>query len=216
MVIISAGLFVALTTAAMAAFPGGATFDLTTRHYLFLGNYLSDLGATHTYSGRPNTASRVLFTVALVAVGVSLALFGPAWRAWAARGRVAGMGGVATASAALGGCFLIGAAFRPWDRDYDTHTTLVRAGFGLVFVFIACLTAIQIRNGAPRRWIGANVLALCALTAYVWVVVYGPSIYVADGLKIQVAMQKAVVYLTVANLGVQGWAVRKAMLSQPG
>lgn len=215
LVILSAGLFVALTTAAMAVFPGGATFDLVARHYLFLGNYLSDLGATHTPSGRSNTASRVLFTSALVVVGASLGLFGPAWRAWATRGRGAVLGGVGTACAVLAGCFLVGAGFSPWDRDYDTHTALVRAGFGLVAAFIACLTAVQIRNHAPRRWIGANVISLVALAVYVWVIAYGPSIFVRNGLETQVAVQKAVVYLTVANLAAQGWAVR-TLTGKPG
>ena len=207
-VIAAAALFVALTTVAMAVYPGGAPYDVVARHYLFLGNYLSDLGATRTYSGRPNAGSRVLFTIALVAVGASLALFGPVWRAWQTRDRGALLGGAATACALLGGCFFVAAAFTPYDRDYNTHTALVRAAFGLVFAFVACLTAIQIRNFAPRTWIGANVIFLIALVAYIWIDVEGPSIYAPDGLRIQVGAQKAIVYLTVANLGAQAWAVR--------
>ncbi len=213
--IASACLFVALTIAAMAVYPGGATFDVVTHHYLFFGNYLSDLGATRTYSGRPNTPSRVLFTVALAGVGASLGVFSRAWRAWESKGRSALVGGVATACAVLGGCFLVGAAFTPWDRDYDTHTALVRAAFVLIFAFIACLTAIQIRNDAPQGWIVANVISLIALLAYVWITVDGPSIYAPDGLRAQVGAQKAIVYLTVANLGAQAWAVRRSP-SAPG
>ncbi len=210
LVIAAAGTFVVLTVAAMIVFPGGATFDLLARHYLFFDNYLSDLGATQTYSGRPNGASRILFTTALVLVGVSLGLFGPVWRVWATRGRGAVLGNLATACAALAGCFLIAAAFSPWDQDYDTHIALVRLGLALASAFIACLTAMQLRSGSPRRWIGPNVICLLALGVYVWIVAWGPSIYVRDGLEVQVAAQKAVVYLTVANLAAQGWGVRRS------
>lgn len=210
LVIAAAVLFVVLTTAAMAVFPGGATFDIAARHYLFLGNYLSDLGATHTYSGRSNTGARVLFTIALATVGCGLASFGPAWRAWARPGRGRVLGAGATACAALAGAFFVATAFTPWDRDYDTHTTLVRAAFGLVFAFTACLAAIQIRNGAPQVWTGINIAYLMALAGYIGLVLWGPSLFTRSGLETQVAAQKGIVYATVANLGTQAWAVRTA------
>ena len=120
---------------------------------------------------------------------------------------------VATASAVLSGCFLVATAFTPWDTDYYTHTNLVRVAFGLMFVFIACLTAIQVRNRVRPLWISANVIYLVALAAYVLVIVDGPSIYTRNGLRFQVTTQKAIVYATVVNLSLQAWAIRGSTLS---
>ncbi len=210
LVIAGAALFVLLTVAAMVAFPGGATFDIAARHYLFFDNYLSDLGATHTYSGRPNTASRVLFSGALVSVGIALALFGSTWKVWASRGRGRVLGAVASSAAALAGCSFIATAFTPWDRDYYTHTALVRAAFVLVFVFMTCLTNIQLRDHAPSRWIRANVVYVVALAIYVSITIFGPDVGTRHGLELQVATQKVIVGATMLNLSLQAWAVRSS------
>ena len=83
-----------------------------------------------------------------------------------------------------------------------------------MFVFIACLTAIQVHNRVRPLWISANVIYMVALTAYVFVIVDGPSIYTRDGLRFQVMTQKAIVYATVVNLTLQAWAIRGSAPSE--
>lgn len=55
--------FVVLTIAAMWLYLGGAKYVLGADHYLLFQNFLSDLGATRTHSGRNNLPSEVLFVV---------------------------------------------------------------------------------------------------------------------------------------------------------
>jgi hypothetical membrane protein len=48
---------------AMAFYPGGTHLDPSAVGYTFSGNYISDLGRVFSWSGEPNTTSRVLFTI---------------------------------------------------------------------------------------------------------------------------------------------------------
>ena len=61
--------FFALTIAAMFLYPGGAKYHLATEHYLFLQNFFSDLGATRTYSGKPNMLCASLFILVQIQAG---------------------------------------------------------------------------------------------------------------------------------------------------
>ena len=67
-------LFVVLTTVAMLVYPGG-TFPIAETHgYQFFINYFSDLGQTRTQSGAYNYPSMLLFSTAVVLVGIALAV----------------------------------------------------------------------------------------------------------------------------------------------
>src|SRR5450432_3483339 len=113
----ASALFVVLTVAAMAAYPGGALYDHGSHGYLFFQNFFSDLGATKTYSGRSNTLSHVLFTVALASVGLALLAFAPSWRVIVARRRARRRAGIASqVSALISGVGFIGIAATPWDH----------------------------------------------------------------------------------------------------
>lgn len=201
-------LFLILTIGAMLAFPGGAPYALDARHYLFFGNYVSDLGGTRTHSGRNNDLSRRLFVVALTLVGVSLAHLGPAARIWAPSGRARLGGALATVFSALSGLGFVALAFTPWNRDYDTHEAYARAAFGLLGGFVVVLAAIQLKHRAPFRWIAANVVYLVGLAGYALVRFMGPELLTRRGHHIQVAAQKGIVYASILNLGLQAWAVR--------
>src|SRR6476661_9381820 len=81
-------LFVVLTACAMATYAGGTWFDPSERHYQLGLNFLSDLGMTHSWSGRANTISSMLFGAALVGIGAALVAFAWVWRGFAfERGR---------------------------------------------------------------------------------------------------------------------------------
>ena len=73
--IIAAIIFILLTTIAMILYPGSNNWTNQATHYSFAQNFFSDLGATRTYSDAANTASNVLFILALVLVGSGIAIF---------------------------------------------------------------------------------------------------------------------------------------------
>src|ERR1043166_3299456 len=73
-------LAIALGIASMAAYPGGTPLDRHTTGYSLARNFLSDLGMTVAYDGRPNLAGAILFMASL---GVLLVTLGPALVAFA-------------------------------------------------------------------------------------------------------------------------------------
>jgi hypothetical protein len=206
----AAALFVVLTVAAMAAYPGGALYDHQSHGYLFFQNFFSDLGATKTYSGHSNTTSHVLFIIALVGVGLATIGFSTSWRVIAARrsaGR--GFGGVAQAAAIVSGLGFIGIANTPRDRVLDAHNAFVKLAFGILLVFILSLLSHHLRNGWPALFVGLNVTYLIVLAIYVLVLFVGPGLGTKNGLEFQVAAQKIIVYSSILNIGVQAAGVRR-------
>jgi hypothetical protein len=214
--VLAAALFVALTIAAMVAYKGGASFDAGARHYLFFGNFFSDLGVTVTYSGRANTVSHALFVIALVSVGVAFAWSAPAWRSWAVRDEAPVAATIAGAVAVLGGLGFVAIAVTPRNREYDAHVVLVQTAFVFLLVFVASLVDVQVRNGTPQPWIGINVACLVLLAAYVVVALMGPGVATYAGLRLQVVAQKVVVYASILNLSVQAWGVTRRFGAHSG
>ena len=208
--LVAAGaLFVVATIVAMLVYPGGAVFEEHASHYLFFGNFFSDLGATETVSGHSNIASHVLFIIALGSVGLVFAWSAPSWNVWGAAGRARVALRIADVVAVLSGFGFVGIAVTPWNHVLDAHNLFVRLAFGLLLVFIVCLTIVQIANRAPREWIVVNVVYLVVLAAYVVILFAGPKLDTRDGLRFQVAAQKIIVYASVVNLSVQAFAVAR-------
>jgi hypothetical protein len=217
LLLVAAGLFVTLTTVAMLAYPGGARYRFHSTHYLFFDNFLSDLGATETLTGHRNTASRILFVIALMGLGLALAWFAPTWRTLDGRRNAATMAGrVAQLLAVLAGAGLVGIALTPWDRALDTHEVLVRATLGLISAYIACLTVVLAQNGWPRRWALIDVAYLALLGAYIMSTFVGPDLDTLDGVRFQVTAQKVVVYASILALALQAIIVRTAVRARAG
>jgi hypothetical membrane protein len=149
LLVAAAVAFVVLTVAAMLAYPGGAKYDRGSSAYLFFQNFFSDLGATKTYSGRSNTTSHVLFSIATVSVGLAMIGFATTWRTIAARREGRGFGEVAQVAGIVSGIGFIGIGLTPWDRVLDAHNRFVQVAFGVLLVSILCLLALSSRW--PRR-----------------------------------------------------------------
>ena len=196
--------FAVLTVLAMFAYPGGAKFDLDSDGYRFFENFFSDLGATETYSGRSNTLSHVLFSIALGSVGLAFLAFAPTWRAIAARrGAARRVGLAAQVFTLISGAGFIGIAATPWDHFLDAHNGFVRLAFALLLAYIVCLTVVQLANGWPRFFVVVNVVFLVVLLAYVVVLFAGPGLDTLSGLRLQVAAQKIIVYSSMLALALQ-------------
>jgi hypothetical membrane protein len=206
----AATVFLALTTAAMLAYPGGAKYALHSNGYRFFQNFFSDLGATETYSGRSNTTSHILFLTAAACVGLAMIGFATTWRTVAARrGEGLRFGAVAQVAAMVSGVGFVGVAVTPWDRVLDAHNAFVQLAFGVLLVFVLCLLALQVRNGWPPAFVALNVLYLIVLVVYVLVLFAGPGLGTKSGFEFQVAAQKVIVYSSILNLGAQAAGIRR-------
>jgi hypothetical protein len=202
-------LFVVLTLLAMWLYPGGAVFDKTTDHYLFFGNFFSDLGATQTPSGRTNTISAVLFVIALGATGLALVNFSGSWRAVHARRRKARLSGIVSqVLLVLSGLAFLGIAATPWNLLLAAHNVFVKIAFAMLLGYLLCLLRVQWKNHWPRRFIVFNLLYVLVLAAYVIVLFFGPTLDTAAGLGFQAVAQKIIAYASMLNIGLQALGVR--------
>ena len=212
----AAALFVVLTVAAMALYPGGSYRDPRSAGYRFFGNFFSDLGQTRVmygHLGTPNTTSMVLFVVAMVLVSVTLA-----WAAWPIGRMVSGLGDRAGAvligstgtAAAIG---FLGVALDPWDLRFPLHMGFVKFAFGSLLVFMVAVAFEQIRNRWPWRDVAVGAIYALALAGYFLNLLYGPKLNTPNGVMIQSVLQKLIVYTSILCLTLIAWAVRARALA---
>lgn len=210
--------FVVLTAAAMASYPGGTLLDWRTSGYQFFGNFLSDLGATRAWSGRPNGVAAVLFAIALATLGTAFIFFARTWRAFAfahRRARVAGLAGELFGIAS-GAAFLAVAA-TPVDRAISTHNAFVIAAFGLLLGYAASLTIVWSRNGASAAQRAACIGYLVLVAAYVVSVGVAVRMGVTSprGVWLMVASQKVIAYASMAYVAYLTLAIRRQLGELP-
>lgn len=195
--------FTGLVVAAMITYRGGSHFDPLASRYAAFSNYLSDLGATVTFSGRPNGLPRVLFAAATIVVGGALAWSAPAWRVWNGRGRAPVATDVTVLGAAVAGVAFAAIGVVPQDRYTRLHIALVDVAFSVLLVFVAALAVVQVRNRAPRvLWI-ANVAVLAVLAADVVVVWAVPAPDVAGTMRQEIVAQKVIVVAVLVDIVLQ-------------
>jgi hypothetical membrane protein len=214
LLVAAACVFVILTAGAMLAYPGGARFHHHSRGYMFLQNFISDLGASRTYSGRANATSQLLFVVALGLLGLAMIGFSTTWRTiWGRREQGRRFGGVAQAAAVASGVALVGVAVTRWNRGLGPHSASIRLVFGALLVLSVSTLALQLRNAWPAAFVAVNALSLLVLVVYELALFAGPGTDTQSGLEFQVALQKLVVYTAVVNIAVQAFAVRREALA---
>ncbi len=193
--------FVVLVAIAMALYPGGTHWDPTAAHYHLTENFLSDLGATRTWTGATNYLSCALFFFALTTIGAALIAFAWTWRHFAfvhARARWAGF-----ASAAFGtisGAAFIGIAVTPFNLALRPHNTCVLIAFGCLLFYMLFLTIAMAANGASPVQNALNVAYVLAVLAYVALVVFGPRLSTDHGFRTQVLGQKLVVLASMIHI----------------
>lgn len=196
--------FVLLSFGAMLFYPGGAMYQPNARHYLFFQNFFSDLGATLTRRHENNAISLVLFVVGLTAIGISLVVASPVWKRVIARpGRAKLFGHAAQILSVLAGVCYIGIAATPWNLVLGPHMLFVQGAFSLLLGFVICLTAMQIQNDWPWRYLASNLVYIVILGGYVFILFDGPNLETLHGLIFQVVAQKIIVYISILNLAYQ-------------
>jgi hypothetical protein len=197
-----------LTLLAMALYPGGTHNSPDASNYLFTRNFFSDLGATETYSGKPNLVCEVIFIIALGSIGFTLVGTSGVWRSIGERASELGVG--AQVFAVLAGLCFVGIAATPWNILGPAHMIFVKLGFSLLLGLMATMVVLQMKNGWPGVYVGCNGLYIVLLVAYVWILFYGPSVHTDSGLEFQVVAQKIIVYTSILNLAMQAYGLRRA------
>jgi hypothetical protein len=207
LIMLGCALFVVVTLIAMLFYPGGTMIDPTTSGYSFFANVLSELGMTQTYAGQPNTASRLLFTIALTLTGAGLAAFFVAFRQFFVTSRLTRiLSGLGSVFGVVSGICLIGAALTPIDLLDQWHFALVTYAF-VAFAAAAVLYANAIRREAdyPTRFALVFDAFSILLLIYLCLAMLGPPRNEPVGMMLQATAQKIIVYAAVISVMVQSY-----------
>lgn len=206
-------LFVVLTTVAMLVYPGG-TFPIAATHgYQFFINYFSDLGQTRTQSGAANYPSMLLFTTAVVIVGVALAAFFRAFSAFfktkATAPGVLRLNRIATRFGFASALCFIGLAAIPENLFAAGHFLFVQGAFNCLLVAIV-LESVALRgaSGISSWLLTVNAAFVVVLFSYVLLLIFGPSSKTLLGDMINAVGQKIIVYVAIATVFAQALIVR--------
>lgn len=177
----------------MWCYAGGNYWDLGAPGYGITRNFLSDLGMTHTWAGRSNTPSMVLFSIALATVGVALILFAWSWQRYAFEHRRARFaGGASAVLGTLSGIAFVGIACTPFDIALNAHNTFVFAAFSMLLGYVIALAVVMARNGATRAQTAVNLAYVLLVLGYVALIFFGPRLHTEHGHRVQVVGQKIV------------------------
>ncbi|MBN1138218.1 MAG: DUF998 domain-containing protein [Anaerolineae bacterium] len=191
--------FVVLTVVAMFFYPGGTFVDPATEGYSFFRNFFSDLGRIHAHSGTSNTASAILFVVALTLAGLGLVFFFLAMPRFFQQARptylLSRLGSVA---GLVSGLSFVGVAFTPSDVIGGLHRLFVQVAFLAFFVAVLFFIVAILRTGAyPNRYARVFGVFVLLLAAYLLLLFFGPSLKSARDVIIQATGQKIIVYAAI-------------------
>ncbi len=154
--------YLCLLLLAMAFYPGGTHRDPSAVGYTFSENYISDLGRVLSWSGKPNTTSRVLFTISCFVDAVFfpffLVSFSCLFHQMDKHKISARIGCILNATASIFVCIL---PFYPLDTEPAEHDLIAGLAFmlsmpGTLLIAIALLS----RKDYPRLY-GSTLLVVC-------------------------------------------------------
>jgi hypothetical membrane protein len=198
--------FILLTILAMLLYAGGTLSDPSNPGYAFFGNFFSDLGITQSHSGAANTASAVLFFVALTGAGIGLLAFFIAFRRHFGK-RSPWLSGAGTIFGIISGLSFVGVAFSPADLLAGPHVLFVQVAFLALLFAVLPYTVAVVREPSFPSW-HALILAPFAilLVGYIYLLFAGPSLAGESGLLIHVVGQKAIVYAAIITVSIEAYA----------
>ena len=199
--------FLVLTVIAMQIFPGGTLADSTTAGYSFWRNFFSELGMTVTASGAPNPVGAVIFFTALTGAGMGLILFFLAIpQLFQVQRRLRWLSGLGSFFGVVSGLCFIGVAYTPADLLVTPHYHFVIWAFRTFLLAVLCyLPAIWLRPGYPRVYAGVYLVFAALLATYLWLLTNGPGFETSQGVMVQAAGQKIIVYAAILSMGIQAW-----------
>lgn len=192
---------VTLATGSMLRYPGGTALDPTSRRYSLSQNFLSDLGMTVAYDHRPNAVGAALFGLSLVLLVLALGgcLVG-LLRLYSTSHRARRFARAAAAVGLLVCAAFVGVAVTPENRVMGLHVSATLLAFRAFPVLSFLFLLATISSGVfPRRVAIAWAALTVALTVYVVILGWGPSLATVSGLTFQVIAQKVVAVAAVVT-----------------
>ncbi len=207
-------LFLILTTLSMLFYPGGTRSNPGTEGYLFFENFISELGLTQNYAGGSQTASFLLFTIALALAGLALALYfsiAPSlfWESHLTRA----LSLVGSFFGIISGLSFIGVAFTPANLYLTPHRLFVQLAFVTFFIAVAFYAIAIILNPIfPNLYAWVNIAFGVLLGIYIWLLFNGPGLNTENGLIIQVTGQKIITYAAIICMFVTAYGSRNAVI----
>lgn len=213
LVAIGCAAFVVLTLLAMFLYAGGSRANSKGTHYDFFDNFFSDLGGTHTPSGRSNRWPHVLFVIAMTAAAASVATF--FWAIQHFHRDNAMHRRISRVTALLGlfiGLGFLGIAATPWDVHLPAHRVAVAWTFRLMFLAVLLAAVLLWRERSmPRSFAWVFSFLSVLILGYSILLARGPRMRTPVGRKIQVTGQKVIVYSSIAAIGWQTLAAERLL-----
>jgi hypothetical membrane protein len=194
--------FVLLTLLAMLVYAGGNAENPDAPGYQFFRNFFSDLGLTIAYNGEANTASFLLFTIALSLAGLSLIVFFILMPRFFKQDKMAlALTWLGSLAGLVAGACFIGVAFTPANLLMQAHVNFVFGAFGSYFVAVLFYVAAMFKLPTFPRVYQLVLLAFAfILGGYVWLLFNGP-----ENLTIQVTGQKIIAYASITTVFIQAY-----------
>ncbi len=205
--------FILLTVLAMVFYPGGTQDDESVVGYSLWENFFSDAGRTEALIGVPNTLSFVLFTLALLMVGVVMIIWFRAMPVLFNTSKTARRLSLAAAVlGAIAGLSFIAVACTPSNLNMDLHMNFVYAAF-LCFTtaFVLLTAAMFLENGYPNIYPAALIVFLLMLITYIYLALARPVFGGFPTLAIQATSQKIIVYTMIVSTMFQAYGALKVL-----
>lgn len=195
----------------MLFYAGGSLNDPNSQGYSFWTNFLSDLGRIRGYSGKTNTFSSILFTIAYLLFGILLIPFlitVPHF--FDGNQREKRLSKLGSFFGTLSAITLIGIAFTPWDIYTDAHGIFAVIQPLTVLLALVLYSTVMFHNKEyPNRY----AFTFIALTG-IWIISVAISLSgvnndTMEGLVIIVTIQKFTTFSTLICLFIQGYGAWK-------
>jgi hypothetical protein len=203
--------YVIFISASMYYYVGGTIIDPNSQGYSFCINFLSDLGRTKSYSGKANTTSSILFTIAYLLFGILLIPFLIAVpHFFNGNQRDIRLSKLGSFFGVLSAITLIGIALTPWDIYTVAHGIFAGIQPLTVVLSLILYSIVMFHNEEyPNRY----ALTFLALTA-IWIIsviipLSGVNENTVEGLTIVVSVQKITTFSTLICLFIQGYGAWK-------
>lgn len=197
--------FVIVSLLAMLFYPGGTASDSSTNGYAFINNFFSDLGRTIAHNTQANTISAVLFFLTLTIAGTGLIIYFlmiPKFFKGSKAQRIMSL--IGSFFGVLSGLSYIGIALTPANLALNAHIIFVQSAFSTFLIAVLLyIPSIFLNEHVSNAYILAYAIFAICLTAYLWLIFFGPSD--PGALLLQVVGQKLIVYAAIVCMGIQAY-----------
>ncbi len=174
--------FILLTGIAMIFYAGGTIFNHFLPGYSFWFNYISDLGMTIAWSGASNLISKVLFSIAILIMSITMFFSFLAMTFLFMRSKKTKWFSIfGTCFALISAIGFIGLVFASEDSNMTIHLLVAAFGYGSIFLTaIFYSIAIFLDKDYPNRYAVALLVMVIALFIFILLILIGPGIQALD------------------------------------